>query len=371
MSKHSRIVKQFIDLVTIDSESGKERDIADYLLSLFEELGIEAYEDGTAEITGHSAGNIIAKIPGNSKGTPIFFTSHMDTVVPGNNIKPIIKDGYIYSDGKTILGADDKAGIAGIIETIHQLKEDAIDHDDIYIVLTSGEETGLVGSGAFQEDLPVQYGYALDSNGEIGKIISAAPSQARMSFVIKGKSSHAGVSPEKGISAITMAAKAISKMPLGRIDAETTANIGSFEGKGPTNIVCDQVSIIAEARSLNQDKLEKQIQAMEEAIMEVTEKMGGAAEIDKKQMYYAYSYTESDAVVKTAMQAVTNLGRKAEVQPSGGGSDANHFNRKGLPTINLGVGYEFIHTKQERIALSELELIPSLIKEIIKLANSK
>lgn len=371
MAEYTRIVNQFIDLVKIDSESGHERKIADYLLNLFKSLGLEVYEDNTAEVTGHLAGNIIAKLSGNINATPIFFTSHMDTVVPGKSIEPMIKDGYIYSDGSTILGADDKAGIAGIIEAIQQIKEEDMEHGDIYFVITSGEESGLVGSNAFKEDLPAKYGYALDSDGEVGTIITAAPSQAKITFVLRGKSAHAGVSPEKGISAITMAAKAVSKMPLGRIDEETTANIGSFEGKCPTNIVCDQVTIQAEARSLNQEKLEKQINLMEQAVYEVTEKMGGKAEIDIKHMYHAFHFTEEDLVVQTATQAVQRLGRKPELLPSGGGSDANHFNHKGIPTINLGVGYEYIHTTNERIAVQELELIPTLIKEIIKEASSK
>lgn len=185
----------------------------------------------------------------------IYFTSHMDTVVPGKGIKPSIKDGYIVSDGTTILGADDKAGLAAMFEAIRVLKENQIPHGKIEFIITAGEESGLMGAKALDRSMiTAKYGYALDSDGKVGNIIVAAPTQAKVKATIIGKTAHAGVAPEKGVSAITMAAKAISRMPLGRIDEETTANIGRFEGGTQTNIVCDHVEILAEARSLITEK---------------------------------------------------------------------------------------------------------------------
>ncbi len=176
--------------------------------------------------------------------------------MPGNGIKPSVKDGYIVSDGTTILGADDKAGLAAILETIRTLKENNVEHGDIQFVITVGEESGLVGAKALDGSLlQAKYGYAIDSNGAVGDIIVAAPTQAKLHAVMKGKTAHAGLAPEKGVSAITLAAKSIAKMPLGRIDEETTANIGRFEGGKQTNIVADHVEILAEARSLDPEKM--------------------------------------------------------------------------------------------------------------------
>lgn len=179
----------------------------------------------------------------------------MDTVVPGNGIKPSIEDGYIKSDGTTILGADDKAGLAAMLEAITVLKEENIAHGKIEFIITVGEESGLVGAKALDSSLvTAKFGYALDSDGKVGDIIVAAPTQAKVNATIYGKTAHAGVAPERGVSAITIASRAISKMPLGRIDEETTANIGRFEGGTQTNIVCDRVDILAEARSLIPEK---------------------------------------------------------------------------------------------------------------------
>ncbi|KAB8138402.1 M20/M25/M40 family metallo-hydrolase [Gracilibacillus oryzae] len=365
--KTDRIIQQFIELVKIDSETKYERKIADYLIKLFKDNGLEVTEDNTPLETNHEAGNILAYYPGNKQKEAIYFTSHMDTVVPGKGIQPSIQNNYICSDGTTILGADDKAGIAAIIETIHLLKENTIDHGDIYFLITSGEESGLVGSRYFDEtSLPVKYGYALDSDGDVGHIITSAPSQVKLYATIYGKAAHAGVSPEKGVSAISLTAKAITKMPLGRIDEETTANIGSFEGKGPTNVVCEQVLLIAEARSLSEEKLDKQVKAMVEALQTTAEAMGGKVDIKTEVMYPSYRFDETDKVVKTAIQAAKKIGAEPILTTSGGGSDANHLAGKGVPTVNLAVGYENIHTTSERIPVNQLKQIPQLMIEIIK-----
>ncbi|QGH34861.1 M20/M25/M40 family metallo-hydrolase [Gracilibacillus salitolerans] len=368
MINQQRVINQFIDLVKIDSETTKERKIANYLIDILQQLQLDVKEDQTNQITGHEAGNIIAYLKGTDKNIPaIYFTAHMDTVVPGAGIQPDIRDGVIYSDGTTILGADDKAGISAILELIQILKEDPIPRGDIYFVIMSGEESGLVGSQQFKvSQLPVSYGYALDSDGEVGTIITAAPAQAKLYATIKGKAAHAGVNPEKGISAISMTAKAITKMSLGRIDEETTANVGSFEGKGPTNVVCEQVLLVAEARSLSKEKLDRQVESMCEALEQTASQMGGAVDIEVKPMYPNYKFSENDQVVQVAKNAVKALNKTPSLKVSGGGSDANHLSGKGIPTVNLAVGYENIHTKNERINISALTEVPALLFEIVK-----
>lgn len=264
MINETRLLEQFMTLVQIDSETGFEKNISERLQQKLTALGCDVVEDDAAAKTGHEAGNIFANLPP-SKGMEhlpcILFTSHMDTVVPGKGIKPRLdEDGYLRSDGTTILGSDDKAGCAAILEALQVLQEQHVPHGPIQIVITTGEESGLIGSRMIDTSkLKADFGYALDSNGPVGDIIVAAPAQAKINVKVYGKSAHAGINPEDGISAIQVASKAISKMPLGRIDAETTANIGSFAGGQQTNIVCDYVQIKAEARSLSMEKLKRQI----------------------------------------------------------------------------------------------------------------
>ena len=251
-----RLLNEFLALVQIDSETKHEEEIAVVLTEKLTALGFDVVEDDSAVRSGHGAGNLIATMKGNVEDADrIYFTCHMDTVVPGIGIKPEVReDGYVYSDGTTILGADDKAGIAALFEMIRVVKEEQIPHGDLQFIITAGEESGLMGAKEMDPSLITsEYGYAVDSDGKVGGIVTAAPYQAKVYATIYGKTAHAGVAPEKGVSAISIASKAIAAMTLGRIDEETTANIGSFYGGKATNIVCDEVTIVAEARSIHEE----------------------------------------------------------------------------------------------------------------------
>ncbi|WP_077618715.1 tripeptidase T [Bacillus sinesaloumensis] len=370
MINQDRLVNEFIELVQVDSETKFETEISKVLKEKFTALGVHVVEDDTTSQTGHGAGNLICTLEGTkTEVDTIYFTSHMDTVVPGKGIKPSIKDGYIVSDGTTILGADDKAGLAAMFEAIRVLKEKNIPHGKIEFIITVGEESGLVGAKALDRSLiTAKYGYALDSDGKVGNIIVAAPTQAKVKATIIGKTAHAGVAPEKGVSAITMAAKAIAKMPLGRIDEETTANIGRFEGGTQTNIVCDHVEILSEARSLVTEKMENQVQKMKDAFESVAAEMGGRAEVEITVMYPGFKFADGDHVVEVAKRAVAKIGRDSALQQSGGGSDANVIAGHGIPTVNLAVGYEEIHTTNEKMPIEELvktaELIVAIAEEV-------
>ncbi|TMW73719.1 M20/M25/M40 family metallo-hydrolase [Alteribacter natronophilus] len=368
MINHERLLEEFKELVQIDSETKYETAIAKVLKEKFEALGVRVKEDDTTSVTGHGAGNLICTLEGNTEGDTIYFTSHMDTVVPGKGITPIEEDGYIKTDGTTILGADDKAGLAAMLEAIRVLQENDVPHSTVQFIITVGEESGLVGAKALDpSDITAGYGYALDSDGKVGSIIIAAPTQAKVKAAVYGKTAHAGVAPEKGISAITLASKAVARMPLGRIDEETTANIGRFEGGSQTNIVCDRVDILAEARSLVKEKMESQVEKMKAAFEETAAEMGGRVELDIDVMYAGFKHEEGDDIVETAKRAVKAVGREPKLLQSGGGSDANIIAGHGVPTINLGIGYEEIHTTNERMPIEELnktaELVLALIKE--------
>jgi tripeptide aminopeptidase len=370
MINEQRLLDEFLELVQIDSETKFETEIAKVLKQKFSDLGVEVFEDDTTAQTGHGAGNLICTLPGTMDSIDtidtIYFTCHMDTVVPGKGIKPSIQDGYVVTDGTTILGADDKAGLAVIFEVIRVLKEQNLPHGTIQFVITVGEESGLVGAKAIDPTLlKAKFGYALDSDGKVGNIVVAAPTQAKVKATIYGKTAHAGVAPEKGVSAITIAAKAVAKMPLGRIDEETTANIGRFEGGSQTNIVCDRVDILAEARSLIPEKMEMQVAKMKDAFETVAASMGGRAEVDVQVMYPGFKFAAGDHVVEVARKAAAKINRSCELVHSGGGSDANIIAGFGIPTVVLSVGYEEIHTTNEKMPIEELNKLAEMTLAII------
>jgi tripeptide aminopeptidase len=374
MVQRDRLIKEFMELVQIDSETKYETEISKVLKSKFEAFGLEVEEDDVAEKIGHGAGNLFAWLPpsaGQENVPTILFTSHMDTVSPGKGIKPRLDDdGYIRSDGTTILGADDKAGLAAIFETLRVIRDHGLTHGGIQFVITTGEESGLLGSRAMDGSrLRAKFGYALDSNGAIGDIAVAAPTNSRQYITIKGKAAHAGVNPEDGISAIQVASKAVSRMKLGRIDSETTANIGRFEGGGEVNIVTDSIKIYAEARSQVQEKMDRQIESMREAVESAAKESGAEFEFITTTIYPAYSYGDEDEVVQVAKAAIEAIGLTPRTFSSGGGSDANMFNGNGVPTVNLAVGYEHIHTTKEQIKADDLvktaELVLSIVKETL------
>lgn len=368
MVNQERLLNEFLELVQIDSETKYETEIAKALIKKFTELGVDVFEDDTTAQTGHGAGNLICTLQGTKEGVDtIYFTSHMDTVVPGKGVKPSIKDGYVVTDGTTILGADDKAGLAVMFEVLRVIKEQNLPHGTIQFIITVGEESGLVGAKALDPSLiKAKFGYALDSDEKVGNIVVAAPTQAKIKATIFGKTAHAGVAPEKGVSAITIAAKAIAKMPLGRIDEETTANIGRFEGGGPTNIVADRVDILAEARSLLPEKMEEQVRKMKDAFETVATAMGGRAEVNVEVMYPGFKFGEGDHVVEVARAAAAKIGRSCELMKSGGGSDANVIAGYNIPTVNLCVGYEDIHTTNERMPIEELNKLAQMVLALIE-----
>lgn len=373
MITKDRLIKEFMELVQVDSETKHEQEISRVLKEKFDSLGLTVKEDDSQERSGHGAGNLIItwEAEGAEQVPKIYFTSHMDTVTPGKGIKPQLgDDGWIRSDGTTILGADDKAGVAAMLEAIRAVKEQGIPHGQVQFVITVGEESSLAGARAMNpDDMDADFGYALDSNGAVGSICVSAPTQAKVEMKITGKSAHAGVNPEDGISAIQVASKAISAMKLGRIDKETTANIGRFEGGGPTNIVCDFVQIFAEARSIVHEKVDHQVQQMRDALETTSREFGAQAEFRSEIVYPGFSFSEHDDVVQFAQRAIGKLGLASPTFTSGGGSDANIFNSFGIPTVNLAVGYEQIHTTQERIKAEDLAKLAEVVVAIIREAG--
>lgn len=357
-----RLLKTFMELVQIDSESKNEGPFQAHLRQRLKELGLHVREDDTEKETGLGAGNLYARLEGTDNQEPIFFSCHVDTVAPGNGIKPRLEDGIIHSDGTTILGADDKAGIAAILEAVQALKEGNTPYRTLEFVFSPGEEIGLLGAKAFDTmQLRSKHGFVLDSDGPVGGVTVASPTLCRIEIEIRGKSAHAGLEPEKGVSAIEIAAKGIAAMKLGRINETTTANIGTIQGGSATNVVADHAAITAEARAITDADCQAQVNSMISAVKQVAEEMGGTAEAKVSILSQGYRLDENDAVVKLAFEAIRDIGRTPHMKVSGGGSDANIFNAAGKPTANLAVGYEKVHTLEEYIPADELVAVAQMV----------
>jgi len=369
MVNEKRLIESFMELVRIDSISREERNLATFLIKKLEDLGLEIKVDQAGEKVKSDSGNIIARLKGSvKKATPIMFSAHMDTVVPGKNIKPICDGEKIVSDGKTILGADDKAAIAALLEALHIIKEHNIPCGDIEIVFSICEEIGLHGAKNLDiSSLNARMAFVLDCGGQVGEIINAAPSQNSLEIIIHGKASHAGSNPEEGINAIQVAGFVLSRMKLGRIDEETTTNIGIISGGKATNIVPDKVTLEGEVRSRNEEKLEKYTEQLKKIAEDTAQEFKAKAEVKTNREYYCYNLSTDDRVVKIAMKAARDIGLQPELHPSGGGSDANVFNKKGFPSVDLAIGMEKVHTVNEYILVKSLK---NTVKYILSIINT-
>lgn len=371
MVNRQRLTEEFLELVRVDSVSGFERQVADLLKEKLESLGFEVEEDDTGKKINTGTGNIIARLPGNLAGVaPVMVCAHMDTVEPGRGVVPVVEDGMIKSSGNTVLGGDNKAGIAIILEAARILKENGISHGGLEIILTVFEEGGLLGAGNLDPGrVKARIGYVLDSDGPPGTIVTSAPTQDRITAVIKGKSAHAGICPEKGINAIKVAANAIAAMNLGRIDSETTSNIGIINGGKATNIVPDSVLIQGETRSLDALKKDRQTRDIVEKIREAAAGLGTDADIKVEKLYGNFIIDHNELVVRIAVEAAQNLGLSPRLESTGGGSDANMFNEKGISAVILGIAMQNVHTTEEFIKIDDLEASCRYLVEIIKVAG--
>jgi tripeptide aminopeptidase len=367
MINEKRLLDRFLRYIQIDSPTKFERDFAEYLKEEMEKMGLTVYMDNAGESIGSNSGNLIAKLNGNAKGETILFSAHMDTVSPGTGIKPIIKDGVIFSDGTTVLGGDDKAGIAAILEAIETIIENDIPHPNIEVVFSIFEEGGLYGAKNLEYDkLNAKRGFVLDSGGDPGQIIIQGPAQNKINARFIGKEAHAGVAPENGISAIQIAAEAIINMKLLRVDEETTANVGYISGGEVTNIVTKEVEIKAEARSLSDNKLKEQTDHMVKCCKDAAQKYGGEAIVEVSHSYGAFKVNEEDEIVEKVKQACNNIGIKPFTAASGGGSDTNILNANGITAVNLGIGERKPHTLEEHLYIKDLENAAKLVLEIVK-----
>ncbi|MBI2842629.1 MAG: M20/M25/M40 family metallo-hydrolase [Armatimonadetes bacterium] len=370
MVNEERLVRSFLDLVKINSPSKCERGVVDYLQPKLKELGFEVREDDAGKRIGGNAGNLIATMQGRlEKGLRLFLSAHMDTVEPTEGIEPVVtEDGIIRSNGRTILGADDKAGVAAILEAARVVVEKDVPFHSLQIVFSIAEEIGIMGAKEVSaSDISADAGYVFDTEKPVAGVVVSAPSHENLLVKVFGKAAHAGIHPEDGTNAIIAASKAIADMKLGRIDEETTANVGVINGGKARNIVPDEVEVLAEARSRNEAKLAAQVEHMVRLFHDAAKEIGAGVDIEVKREYTTYRWTPEDAPVKLAQRAARTIGIEAEMINGGGGSDANIYNEKGVPAVVIGVGYGGAHSREEHIAIADLvkaaEFAVSLISE--------
>lgn len=373
-----RLSREFARQAAISSPSRREGAMARYLSERFSALGGEIEWDGTGAKIGGEADNLIVRFAATGRDTaPLMLSVHMDTVEPCANVEPQLQNGIFTSVGETILGSDDKSGIAEIIEALEILREERIPHGPLEVVVTVCEEVGLLGAKHFDAGrLTARRGIALDTSG-IDKLILSAPAANKLHFTITGREAHAGIAPEAGISAIAIAAAAISRMKLGRIDFETTANIGTICGGIATNIIPRRVEFKGEVRSHDPVKLETQtrqmVTAVEEAAAIAARSINGVlirpeALCQVVAEYPRMAVSADSTLVQGAVAAAHRLGRQLELLPGGGGSDANIFNAAGIETVILATGMTDVHTVNESVALADMAGVAELLVEIIRSA---
>lgn len=371
MSDMPRLLSTFLDLVAIDSVSFEEKDVAAYIMRRLGSLGCEVRSDDSSAETGANTGNLLCSFPGDATRPRILFAMHMDTVEPGRGVEAELHGDVVTSKGETVLGADDKVGVAVSIELVERIVERGDRHGPVDLVYTVAEEKGLVGAKSLDlsEIGQPAFAYVLDAEGLPGSIILGAPYYDSVRAVFHGKAAHAGVEPELGANALTAAASAISRVRIGRIDEETTANIGTIHGGRERNIIPDRVEITGEARSLDEEKLKIQVAQMVEALRSV-EADGIRVEVETAREFDGFKVGKDHPAAALAADGLMAVGITPHFRVAGGGSDANVFNSIGLPAVALSVGYTKAHAIDERVHVSDMERSVAYLLEMVRIAGS-
>ncbi len=374
MVDREALVAEFCELVQIDSPSGGEGTIMAVLAANLEALGLATTRDQAGERIGAETGNLIAKLPATDPGRPVvMLNAHVDTVQPGQGIVPVVEEDTIRSAGETVLGADDKAGVAVILAAVRELLTAPFPHGEVQVVFTIAEEIGLYGAQYLDYSLlSPNYAFVLDGGAQVGEITVGAPSARKMTWKVHGVAAHAGVHPERGTNAIQLAAQAIAAMRLGRLDEETTANIGHIEGGLARNIVPDYCEVWGEARSHCEDKLEAQVAHMRECFRSAAVAYPeGRVEDQVETSYRRFRLSEDDEVVRVAMTAATNLGHTPVLKIGGGGSDANVFNERGIPAVICACGAQGAHSTAETAIISAMVSAVEWLVEAIRVSGQR
>ena len=365
------LVALFTELAALPSPPGEERVVADRVTAYLRGLGLDVAEDDAGGRIGSNTGNLYARVERSSeRGTPLFFCAHLDTVPPEGAIEPVLDEGVIRNAAGTILGADNKSAVAVMLEATRRLLSENRPHAGIELLFTPKEETGLHGAAAFDhERLRARVGYVYDQAAPIGEVILGAPHAHSMEVRFHGRAAHSGMYPEEGRSAIAAAAKAIADFKLGRVDEESTANVGIIRGGTAGNIVPEWCSFLAEARSHDPQKLADLVREMLEAATFAAGLEDCQAETEVHKSYSGYRFKRDDFVVRLARTALERTGYEPSLKLSGGAADANVFNERGLQCVNLANGMAEIHTPDEHIAVADLEAMVEVTLALVETAR--
>lgn len=361
----SAVLDLFLELAAIPSPSGEEQAVADVVRAFLRDLGLAAEDD--------QAGNVLARLEpaGDGEGAPwIFLCAHLDTVPPRGPIEPAVEDGVVRNAAGTILGADNKASVAVLLEAARILLAEGRPHGGVELLFTTREEVGLEGAKELDETrLRSRLGFVYDYSGRVGDVVVAAPSGRTLDVLFTGRPAHSGINPEEGRSAIVAAAKAIADLRLGRIDEETTANVGRIEGGSARNVVPERCSLAAEARSRDERKLADLVQEMVDCFAFAAAVAECEVETTIEDKYPGYRLSRDDPALVLAKKALERAGLEPREVEVGGGADANVFNAKGIPCVNMANGMTNVHTAEEEIAVADLETMVAVTLELVDAAR--
>jgi tripeptide aminopeptidase len=360
----------FLELAALPSPPGEERAVADRVLAYLRELGLEVSEDGAGPVVGSTIGNLYCRLAPTAPGLSLFLCAHLDTVPPSGPLEPVVEDGWVRNAGGTILGGDNKAAVASILEAVRRVREEVRPHAGIELVFTPKEEVGLLGAAAFDEKrLEAQVGFVYDQQGPVGEIVLGAPTQRSLAVTFHGRAAHAGMVPEDGRSAIAAAARAIADLRIGRLDEETSANVGLISGGTARNIVPEWCTFEAEVRAHDEQRLGDVVGEMLETIAFAASAADCEVETTVNESYRGYRFRRDDLAVRLAADALQRTGHTPSYTLTGGGADANVFNLRGLQCVNLANGMTDIHTPDERIAVADLEAMTDVTLALLDVAR--
>ncbi len=352
-----RLLTTLRKLIAIESPSGHEQTIAGHLAAELKALGGETVND--------AVGNVVARFAG--EGEPVLLNAHMDTVPVAGPVKIVESEGRWQSDGTTILGADDKAGLAIILEVIRSLGDKGLRHPPLEVVFTVGEEIGFVGAKNLDYSrISSKSGICFDAGGNA--IVIAAPSVTSIDVTIKGKAAHAGVSPERGINAIAVAAEAVAALPWGRIDEQTTTNVGMIHGGVARNVVPETVTLITEVRSRDDEKSKTRIDQLLKAFQDAAAKHGAKAEFKQTELCKCFKLEPETDIVKRITEAAATFDLKPSLRAAGAGLDASEFNQRGIKAATLGTGAGLAHSPDEYVVIEAFVRAADLLYTVLKTA---
>jgi len=366
MLHHSsnHLIELFLKLAKIDALSGNEKPLADFIKSFLTNLGYKVEEDNAKLKTGSNTGNLICKI---GNGGDFILLSHMDTARPTRDVKPIIKEDRIESSGDTVLGVDNRAGVSVLLYTLEKIAREKIPVKEFTVAFTTCEETTLYGSENLGVNGGINKGFIFDSGYRPGNFIYSACGAIGFEMKIRGKASHSGIAPEKGINAMQIAAKAISKLPLGRIDEETTMNIGTLTSGSAVNVVPELALLEGEVRSFDLKKAESYFNLLSTTFKDEVEAARAKMELNHHWGFMPYTISQNSAVYNETVRALKSVGLTPTPKVSLGGSDANSLNARGIQSINLGIGAQNPHGNDEFIYIEDLIKTSEIALELVKI----